>query len=130
MGSSTDRAVADLTAAHARLAAALYTVDTHPTHTLLRGVDLHGATAKAWAGVDVARLWSGFAAARDVLERLPPLGGRSRAAAARTLAAHVTADPLDGLPDLPPAAFLAELERRCAGTLDVLDRIEAARAAL
>ncbi|MET7426917.1 hypothetical protein [Dactylosporangium sp. NPDC005555] len=134
MGSGTDRAVAELAAAHDRLATALYTVDTHPAHALLRGVELRGATAQAWSGVDVAGLWSGFVAVRDVLERLRALGGRSRDAdAARILAAPVAVDPLDlpeGLPDLPPAAFLADLDRRCAGVTAVLDRIEAARTAL
>ncbi|MGI5184382.1 hypothetical protein ACQEVZ_49830 [Dactylosporangium sp. CA-152071] len=130
MVTATDRAVADLTAAHDRLAAALYTVDTHPAQ-VLRDVPLHGATAAAWPGADVARLWSGFVAVRDVLEQLRALKGRSRdVATARILTTPVATDPLDGLPSLPPAALLADLEQRCAGTVAVLDRIEAARTAL
>ncbi|MEV0129314.1 hypothetical protein AB0H83_12755 [Dactylosporangium sp. NPDC050688] len=131
MRTGTDLAVTQLAAAHDRLAAALYTVDTHPAHALLRGVQVRGATARLWSGVDVGRLWSGFAAAGDVLQRLRALSGRSRAAdAARILAAPVPADPLDGLPDLPPAAFVADLERQCAEAARALDRIGAARAAL
>ncbi|MFC5003860.1 hypothetical protein ACFPIJ_39305 [Dactylosporangium cerinum] len=131
MKADTDRAVADLAAAHDRLAAALYAVDVHPAQALLRGVDLRGATAQLWSGVDLGRLWAGFVAARDVLDRLRDLTGRTRDAdAARILAARVPADPVDGLPDLSPAAFIAELERQCAATVDVLDRIGAARAAL
>ncbi|MEV4516723.1 hypothetical protein AB0K00_48200 [Dactylosporangium sp. NPDC049525] len=131
MRTDTDRVIAELAATHDRLAAALYTVDTHPTHALLRGVEPRGATARLCSGVDVGRLWAGFVAARDVLERLRALSGRHRDAdAARILAALVPVDPLDGLPDLPPAAFLADLERRCAETVDALDRIGAARAAL
>jgi hypothetical protein len=131
MGDSTDRAIAGLTAVHERLATALYTVDTHPAHTLLRGAEPRGATARLVSGVDVGRLWSGFVAVREVLERLRDLTGRSRDAnAAVILAAAVPVDPRDGLPDLPPAGFLADLERQCAEALDTLDRVEAARAAL
>ncbi|MFF5233683.1 hypothetical protein [Dactylosporangium sp. NPDC000521] len=130
MGAGTDRAVADLAAAHDRLAAALYTVDTHPAQ-VLRDVQLHGATAAAWPGADVARLWSGFVAVRDVLEQLRALRGRSRdVTTARILTTPVATDPLDGLPSLPPAALLADLEQRCAAAVAVLDRIEAARTAL
>lgn len=131
MRRDTDRLVADLAAAHDRLATALYTVDTHQTHALLRGVEPRGATARLWSGFDVGRLWSGFVAVRDVLERLRALSGRSRDAdAARILAARVPVDPLDGLPELPPDAFVRELERQCAAAVDALDRISAARAAL
>ncbi|GAA3206952.1 hypothetical protein ACFO1B_19700 [Dactylosporangium siamense] len=134
MKADTDRAVADLAAAHDRLAAALYAVDVHPAQALLRGVELRGATARLWSGVDVARLWAGFVAIRAVLDRLRDLTGRSRDAdAARIFAAPVPVDPVDGprgLPSLPPVAFVAELERQCAATVDVLDRIGAARAAL
>jgi hypothetical protein len=70
-------------------------------------------------------------AVREVLERLRELTGRSRdAGAAAILAAAVPVDPRDGLPDLPPQRFLAELDRQCAEAVGVLDRIEAARAAL
>ncbi len=131
MGNATDRDIAGLAAAHDRLATALYAVDVHQTHALLRGVEPRGATARLWSGVDVGRLWSGFVAAGAVLERLRALGGRSRDAdAARILAAPVPVEPLDGLPDLAPAAFLAELERQCAAAAGALDRIGAARAAL
>jgi hypothetical protein len=131
MADSTDRVIARLVAVHDRLATALYTVDTHPAHVLLRGVEPHGATARLLSGVDVGRLWSGFVAVREVLERLRELTGRSRdAGAAAILAAAVPVDPRDGLPDLPPERFLAELDRQCAEAVGVLDRIEAARAAL
>lgn len=131
MGTSTERAVAELTAAHDRLAAALYTVDAHPTHLLLRDVALRGATAELWGRVDTGRLWSGFVAVRDVLARLGELRGRSRdVATARILTTAVPVDPLDGLPELPPAAFLADLERQCAEAAAALDLIAGARAAL
>lgn len=131
MGSGTDLAVERLAAGHDRLAAALYTVDTHPAHALLRGVEVRGETARLLAGVDVGRLWSGFVAAGGVLERLRALSGRSRDQdAARILAGPVPCDPLDGLPDLPPAAFVSALEQRCAEAAEALDRIGAARAAL
>jgi hypothetical protein len=131
MRTETDRLVAGLSATHDQLAAALYTVDTHPTHALLRGVEPRGATAQLWSGVDVGRLWSGFVAVRDVLERLRALAGRTRDAdATRILRAYVPVDPLDGLPALPPVPFAAELRRRCAEAVEVLDRIGAARTAL
>jgi hypothetical protein len=131
MADSTDRVIAGLVAVHDRLATALYTVDTHPAHVLLRGVEPRGATARLLSGVDVGRLWAGFVAVREVLERLRELTGRSRdAGAAAILAAAVPVDPRDGLPDLPPQRFLAELDRQCAEAVGVLDRIEAARAAL
>ena len=48
MRTDTDRVIAELAAAHDRLAAALYTVDSHQTHALLRGAEPRGATARLW----------------------------------------------------------------------------------
>src|SRR5256714_13149691 len=60
---SVDEALAGLGAAHDRIAAAMFTIDSHPGLALLRSGGLGGATPTPWGGpgAEIDRPWAHFA---------------------------------------------------------------------
>src|SRR6266516_2876809 len=68
---SVDETLAGLGAAHDRIAAAMFTIDSHPGLGYLRGGGLAGLTRTRWEalGPEVDRLWALFATLGDLLER-------------------------------------------------------------
>src|SRR5438270_13491102 len=68
---SVDETLAGLGAAHDRIAAAMFTIDSHPALAYLRGGGLSGLTETRWAALqpEVDRLWAQFAVLGDLLER-------------------------------------------------------------
>jgi hypothetical protein len=77
---AVDETLAGLGAAHDRIAAAMFTVDSHPALAYLRGGDLAGLTKTRWAALqpEVDRLWAQFAVLGDLLERARGIRGQRR----------------------------------------------------
>lgn len=108
-----DRALQDLGAAHDRVAAALYALDTHPAHDFLRTTTLSGATKALWTVTrpQVDGAWARFGALHEVLDRARALrSSRSRpdrddlAALSELLRDETMAIDADGMPVAPEAA--------------------------
>jgi hypothetical protein len=126
-----DRALQDLGAAHDRVAAALYALDTHPAYEFLRTTALSGATKALWTvtrpQVDAA--WARFGALHEVLDRARALrSSRSRpdrddlAALTELLRDPTMALDADGM---PVAADAATATDRISATV-LSDRLELA----
>ena len=64
---AVDETLAGLGAAHDRIAAAMFTIDSHPALAYLRGGGLSGLTETRWAALqpEVDRLWAQFAVLGD-----------------------------------------------------------------
>src|SRR5205809_801526 len=75
-----DETLAGLGAAHDRIAAAMFTIDSHPALAYLRGGGLAGLTQARWAALqpEVDRLWAQFAVLGDLLERARGIRGQRR----------------------------------------------------
>ncbi len=74
-----ERELVGLTAAHDRVATAVYAIDAHPALGLLRGTTLTGATRERATALlpEVDRLWAYFTLFGTVLEQVrAPLAGR------------------------------------------------------
>ena len=138
--------LAALTAGRDRIAASMYTVDTHPLRERLDAGTYVGETDRfrRYLGPEVNRLWARFGALRDVLEQASTLRAAGRSAEAE-LAALLTGPAIgldaDGLPVDPgsanPAAsrmtladFAAQTESHCGDVLQRLGAVEKSQAAL
>jgi hypothetical protein len=140
------RRLATLTAAHDRIATAMYTVDTHPAWSRLSQGLVTGATAALAQQLrpEVDRLWASFGALGDALEQ-----GRALLAARRfggvppELTALLTGPavgldpagvPVDASTAPASRVGLDELagrtERDCAGVLARLSEVDTATAAV
>src|SRR5436305_2181848 len=77
---SVDEALAGLGAAHDRIAAAMFTIDSHPGLGLLRGGGLAGVTRTRADALraEVDRLWAQFTVLGDLLERARGIRGQRR----------------------------------------------------
>src|SRR2546430_12668461 len=77
---AVDETLAGLGAAHDRIAAAMFTIDSHPALAYLRGGGLSGLTETRWAALqpEVDRLWAQFAVLGDLLERARGIRGQRR----------------------------------------------------
>jgi hypothetical protein len=77
---AVDETLAGLGAAHDRIAAAMFTIDSHPALAYLRGGDLAGLTKTRWDALqpEVDRLWAQFAMLGDLLERARGIRGQRR----------------------------------------------------
>ncbi|OLB63958.1 MAG: hypothetical protein AUI10_13145 [Actinobacteria bacterium 13_2_20CM_2_72_6] len=129
---AVDETLAGLGAAHDRIAAAMFTIDSHPALAYLRGGGLAGLTQARWAALqpEVDRLWAQFAVLGDLLERARGIRGQRRPddddwAALRLMCGEpVVALDATGMPaeagNAAPAArvrlwdLAGQLERRCA----------------
>jgi hypothetical protein len=141
-----DRILGALTAARDRIAAAMYTVDTHPVRARLDAGTFTGETDRVKRGLagDVDRSWARFGALRDLIERAIGLrhGGRSGEAELESLLMmSVVGLDADGVPideaGTTPAAttvrlsdFAAQTEAGCTAVLEQLARVEKSQAAL
>jgi hypothetical protein len=141
-----DRILAGLAASRDRIAASMYTVDTHPVRARLDSGTVTGETdriRRALAG-EVDKLWVRFGALRDLVERATMLraAGRSGEVELEALLTRpVVGLDTDGLPldpagGTPPARtltladFAAWTDSGCAAALEQLTRVEKAQAAL
>jgi hypothetical protein len=140
---SVDEALAGLGAAHDRIAAAMYAIDSHPGLALLRGGGLSGLTRTRADTLrpEVDRLWARFNALGDLLERARAIRGQRRLDDADWDTLHlIVSEPVVGLDaaGLPteanaaPAARIplgelaGDLERGCAGVIGELSAVDAA----
>lgn len=140
---SVDEALAGLGAAHDRIAAAMYAIDSHPGLALLRGAGLSGLTRTRadMLRPEIDRLWARFNALGDLLERARAIRGQRRLDDADWDTLHlIVSEPVVGLDaaGLPTEANAApatrvplgelagDLERRCAGVAAELAEVDAA----
>jgi hypothetical protein len=138
--------LAALTACRDRIAASMYTVDTHPLRERLDAGTYMGETDRFRRdlGGEVNRLWARFGTLRDILELATTLRGAGRSAEAE-LASLLTGPAVgldaDGLPVDPGSAtptasrmtladFAGETESRCAQVLQRLGAFEKSQAGL
>jgi hypothetical protein len=130
-----DRALAGLGAAHDRIAAAMYAVDSHPGLAFLRSGTLAGETAARWQALrpEIDLLWAAFALFGDLLERAR--GARSRRGDPeldRLLGDPVVVLDPTGLPVEAPAGagrlrlwdLAQQLEARCATAVHHLSEVD------
>jgi hypothetical protein len=77
---AVDETLAGLGAAHDRIAAAMFAVDSHPGLAFLRSGGLAGATQARWDALrpEVDLLWAHFALLGDLLERARGIRGQRR----------------------------------------------------
>src|SRR5438552_9793770 len=77
---AVDETLAGLGAAHDRIAAAMFTIDSHPGLGFLRGGGLSGLTRDRWDVLrpEVDLLWAHFAVLGDLLERARGIRGQRR----------------------------------------------------
>jgi hypothetical protein len=141
---SVDEALAGLGAAHDRIAAAMFTIDSHPGLALLRGGGLTGLTGTRWEELrpEIDRLWAQFATLGDLLERARGIRNQRRPDDADWATLHlIVSEPVVGLDPAglpaeagtaPPAVRLrlgelaGQLERRCAVAVGQLTEVDAA----
>lgn len=73
-----DRRLAELRRADAEISAAMYAIDTHPAHQLLRTGEFSGQTGKLWREVEpaVQVLWAQFTIWRELVDRAGEVRGR------------------------------------------------------
>ena len=77
---AVDETLAGLGAAHDRIAAAMFAIDSHPGLAFLRGGGLGGRTESRWAALrpEVDLLWAHFAVLGELLERARSIRGQRR----------------------------------------------------
>ena len=77
---AADEILAGLGAAHDRVAAAMFAIDSHPGLGFLRGSVLSGGTAARWRSLqpEIEQLWAHFAVLGDRLERARAIRGQQR----------------------------------------------------
>jgi hypothetical protein len=141
-----DRILAGLTASRDRIAASMYTVDTHPVRARLEAGKVTGETdriRRALSG-EVDKLWVRFGLLRDLVERATTLRASGRAGEAELeslLTRPVVLLDADGLPADPAEGtaaartltltdFAAWTDSGCAAALEQLAGIEKAQATL
>jgi hypothetical protein len=141
---SVDETLAGLGAAHDRIAAAMFTIDSHPGLAYLRGGGLAGLTQTRWDALrpEIDLLWAHFTVLGELLERARGIRGQRRPddddwATLRLLCTEpvVALDaaglPTEGGPN--PAAtrlrlwdLATQLERRCATVTGHLAEVDSA----
>lgn len=143
---AVDETLAGLGAAHDRIAAAMFAVDSHPGLSFLRGGGLAGTTRSRWVSIapEIDLLWAQFAVLGDLLERARSLRTQRRPDEDDwALLRQLCGEPVVGLDaaGLPtdagqPATRLrlwdlaAQLERRCATVTGLLSDVDSAFAAV
>jgi len=141
---SVDEALAGLGAAHDRIAAAMFTIDSHPGLALLRSGGLGGATRTRWEalGPEIDRLWAHFAVLGDLLERARAIRNQRRPDDTDWATLHlIVSEPVVGLDNagMPTEAGTAtaatrlrlgeltgQLEQRCATAAGQLTEVDSA----
>ena len=141
---SVDETLAGLGAAHDRIAAAMFTIDSHPGLGYLRGGGLSGLTQARWEALrpEVDRLWAHFAVLGDLLERARGIRNQRRLDDADWATLRLLcAEPVVGLDGAgmpteagtsPPASRIrlgelaSQLERRCAAATAQLSDVDSA----
>ena len=143
---AADGTLAALTACRDRIAASMYTVDTHPLRERLDAGTYTGETDafRRDLGGEVNALWARFGTLRDILERATTLRAAGRSAEAE-LASLLTGPAVgldaDGLPVDPGSAtptasrmtladFAGQTEASCGAVLQKLGAVEKSQAAL
>jgi len=138
-----DKVLTNLGAAHDRIAAAMYALDTHPGLNLLRRGNVSGRTDTVSRALrpEIDRLWARFGALNDVLEEARAMRARPRhgdadwAEMARLLREPVVPLDADGMPaeaTAVPASRMSvdeltqQLERGCSQVLTQLSEMDAA----
>jgi hypothetical protein len=141
---SVDETLAGLGAAHDRIAAAMFTIDSHPGLGFLRGGGLTGVTRTRCEALipEIDQLWAHFTALGDLLERARAIRNQRRPDDAdwATLRLLVT-EPVVGLDaagmpvdagTAPPATRLrlgelaTQLERQTAAAAGLLSDVDSA----
>jgi hypothetical protein len=141
---SIDETLAGLGAAHDRIAAAMFTIDSHAGLAFLRGGGLAGRTRDRWDTLrpEVDQLWALFAGFGDLLEKAREIRGRRRLGDADWATLQLLcAEPVVGLDAAglltepgtsPPATRLrlwdlaGQLERRSAAVTAQLSDVDTA----
>jgi hypothetical protein len=142
---AVDQTLAGLGAAHDRIAAAMFAVDSHPGLAYLRGGGLGGQTATRWETLrpEVDLLWAHFALLGDLLERAQGIRGQRRPDDADWDALRlICTEPVVGLDaagmptEAAPATrvrlwdLAGQLERRCATVTGHLSDVDSAWSAV
>src|SRR6266511_3463085 len=136
---AVDETLAGLGAAHDRIAAAMFAIDSHPGLAYLRGGGLGGLTKTRWAtlGPEVDLLWAHFAVLGDLLERARSIRSQRRPDDDDWNALRlICSEPVVGLDKagLPVESapttrvrlwdLAAQLERRCASVTGLLSDVD------
>lgn len=145
---SADQALTGLGAAHDRIAAAMFVIDSHPGLAFLRGGGLVGRTAERAQTIspEVDLLWAHFSALSELLDRARAIRGQRRLgdddwdALRLLLSEPVLAVDATGLPVeagstavaalLRVADLTTGLERRCAAVTAHLSEVDTAWSAV
>lgn len=145
---SADRALTGLGAAHDRVAAAMFVIDSHPGLAFLRGGGLAGRTAERAQTIspEVDVLWAQFNALSELLDRARAIRGQRRLddddwdALVLLVSEPVLAVDTSGLPVEAGSAAVATvlrvsdlaggLERRCAAVTAHLSEVDTAWSAV
>jgi len=116
-----DDALRSLGATYDRVAASMYTIDSHPALGFLRAGGLAGRTADVWAALspEVDARWNEFAALGTALEQ-------ARADRARLKPSQSDWSMLRHLLEATLPATAAAMERSSAATVSILDDVNAA----
>ncbi len=138
---AVDETLAGLGAAHDRIAAAMFAIDSHPGLAFLRGGGLGGRTESRWAALrpEVDLLWAHFAVLGELLERARSIRGQRRPEDSDWDALRlICGEPVVGLDaaGIPtegaPATrvrlwdLAGQLERRCATVAGHLSDVDSA----
>jgi hypothetical protein len=144
-----DRALATVGSGYERIAAAMYTIDSHPGLAFLKGAALSGRTFAAWqdvrARIDV--LWAQFGALRNLLEVARAVRGQrsrpgdeelvelTRLLGDPVVELDAAGMPLDGASTAPTewlrlVELAARMETRCAETTSWLAEVDSANTAI
>jgi hypothetical protein len=145
---AADQILAGLSAAHDRIAAAMFAIDSHAGLDFLRNSVLAGRTAARWDTLrsEVDLLWAHFAVLSATLERARGIRGERRRDDARWAElTRLLQDPTVGLDAAglpaegsggPPADWVRlwdlayQLEQRCAGVASQLSDVGSAWSAV
>jgi hypothetical protein len=142
---AVDESLAGLGAAHDRIAAAMFAVDSHPGLAYLRGGGLGGQTKTRWATLqpEVDLLWALFAVLGEMLERARGIRGQRRPDDSDWDALRlICGQPVVGLDtagmptEQAPTTrvrlwdLAAQLERRCATVTGLLSDVDSSFSAV
>ena len=138
---AVDQTLAGLGAAHDRIAAAMFAIDSHPGLAYLRGGGVAGLTETRWATLrpEVDLLWAHFGVLGDLVERARGIRSQRRPDDADWDALRmICGEPVVGLDaagmptDNAPAMrvrlweLAGQLERRCASVAGHLSDVDSA----
>jgi hypothetical protein len=145
---AADQILAGLGAAHDRIAAAMYAIDSQPALELLRSGTLAGTTASRWRTLqpEVDLLWAHFTVLSAALEQARAIRGSRRPDDPQwtdltkllwdpTIGLDAAGLPADGSGS-PPVTWVRlgdltqQLEKRCAGMAGLLSEVDAAWSAV